>query len=105
MKKIVLEIKPVIQEVALDKINFNLGYFGVLVDANSRGFVTREHFNSFSDFTVRCLQDLTGGNGWTQCDSARLSDLIAKALKRGWIVYQFDTPEALMQWIIDGKMP
>lgn len=73
-------------------------YYGVVVDGR-KGFITCSEYNS--RFTIRCIRELTLGNGWTHRDSGSLDGIIGNCINGGYAVSQFDTAKELFDWIFE----
>lgn len=77
-------------------------YYGVLnISTKRRGFITRTVFDT-GDHELRCIEQITNGNGW-DVTASELSDLIKLAIEEGWNVFEFETPEELMKWVIAAE--
>lgn len=102
MKQVVLPIKnaPVVvaSNLSLEKsygVEFSPG-----TNTWQRGWITRTTFDN-GDFTVRCVEATTKGNGWNGYDSYSLDETVQKILESGEHVVQFDTPEEMFEWVLD----
>lgn len=102
MKQVVLPSSdtPVVvaRNLSLEK------YYGVDIalgtEAWQRGWITRTTFDG-GDFSVRCMEHATKGNGWNGYDSYSLDETVQKILEAGENVVQFDTPEELFEWVLN----
>jgi hypothetical protein len=100
MKKTVLnkpqdEIFCSLSDIGPDK------FYGTLMkEETEKGFITKTEYSSRSVFTIRCGDAFTRGNGWDCCDSKTLEGCVNKILESGNKVFQFDTFNELMEWVI-----
>jgi hypothetical protein len=67
-----------------------------------RFFVTREQFEG-GKFVVRCLSNLTRGNGNSALERDSLKELLSNAIKNRFDVFEFETAEELMKWVLNEK--
>ena len=76
-------------------------FYGVLF-TTERGFITREKYCG-GDYTVRCINGLTYGNGWGNHTDKDLSMLVDKLISRSITVYEFETARELFDWLLGSK--
>jgi hypothetical protein len=78
-------------------------YYGITpLDRYAKGFITRELFDA-GNFIVVVAKHMTNGNTWEIIGKSRtLAECINKA-RKGFTVYEFDTPVELFKWLVDEK--
>lgn len=76
-------------------------FYGVLVSGIAAAFVTRTDEEGF--YTLRTLEGLTHGKGWDCYARKNLWECLEEAIKDGNEVFEFDTHEDLLCWMLTGE--
>jgi hypothetical protein len=99
MKKVVAEI-PKINLVLVESLDSDK-YYGVKMDVNKRGFISREPSmgNEDPEFIVLNPIGLTTGNCWCFFKHYNLQCLITQLINDDKEVFQFDKFKELMDWV------
>ena len=94
MKKVVVAITNVclVSDATPDK------YYGVQV-GETRGFIARSGYFS-GKYSAHCMRGLTRANFWNDFDRDSLSATMKALIEAGQGVFEFDTPEDLMRWVL-----
>ncbi len=103
MKQVVQSVPPtnvvLINQVSIDK------YYGVQINRNDRGFVTRKEFGNEEPFVLRSACHITKGNGWTNAWMNNITDLsrFLTVLAERWDncdIFEFDSSKELLNWVL-----
>ena len=83
-----------IGDVDIDK------YYGVVIGKQKhKGFITRLDFDE-GTFAVRCLDNITNGNGWDQFEADTLESCIDILIESNDEVFEFENERDLMYWLL-----
>lgn len=93
MKKV---INTPVEEISVENCSEDL-YYGI--ERNFRFFVTREQFEE-GKFVARCLNNLSRGNGNSGLARDSLKELLSNAIEHGCKVFEFNSGEELMKWVL-----
>lgn len=96
MKKV---INTPVEEISVENCSEDL-YYGI--ERNCRFFVTRERFDG-GNFVARCLNLLSRGNGHSGLSRSSLKELLLNAIESGFQVFEFDSAEELMKWVLKNE--
>ena len=78
------------------KISSDL-YYGVMIGIY-KGFITKtEYYHGC--YTILSSNYITKGNGWQTCDNETLSGIIDTVIKKGDVVFVFNTYKELFKWL------
>ena len=97
--------KVITKRLKDDVINVELvadhRYYGVIVEDDIKGFITKTDFYT-GQYEVHSLEGLTEGNGWNDVESCKdLVKFIRKCVDFGYDVYEFETYQKLIQWLLE----
>jgi len=88
--------KVSINEVSLSK------FYGVFRSRNNRiedrNFIQREEYDT-GNFRLRCIFELTNGNGHPCWKNENLKKLIYELITNGWSVLEFGSAKELFDWL------
>jgi hypothetical protein len=83
---------------SVDNVNV-MKYYGIShTNANSKGFITRENYES-GLFVTKCISGLTNGNCWSGQNSSSLINLIKQMISSNYQIFEFDTYREILQWL------
>ena len=73
-------------------------YYGIKAFDGQTGFISQEGYYT-GKYIALCSNTLTHRNAWDLLAKPELSKMIEGLLKRGFEVYEFDTPKELWSWL------
>jgi len=97
MKEVIIKDSQYVSstDMSLDK------YYGIQLDTE-KALVVRDGWNS-GHFRVRCINLITKGNEYGSYASSSLNGVAKKCQERGIDMFEFDTYEELLTWLVEGE--
>ena len=94
MKKVITNES--VDSIHIDKITPDM-YFGVLQGEKHKGFIARAKWDE-GPYIVYSKEMITNGNQWDSWVHSDITSLV-RALPQSFVVYAFNTPDELFQWL------